>query len=89
MKKHKTGSIRLTVTTDYDIHSMVMSLRTWGRIQAGTPIRIKGQGFYIEGERSQDEWTFNQAKPGAVTADAEDGFQIFEGGLDEVTTEIL
>lgn len=89
MKHHKSGSVRLSVDTGYDTHSMVMSQRTWKRIQSGASLSIKGQGFFIEGEKSQDVWSFNLIELGSVAVEAEDGFDVFSGTLSEVSAENL
>jgi hypothetical protein len=85
MNKHQNGRVRLTVNYGYDIHSIEMPASTWRQIQAGKEDMVKGQGFYIEGVRAQDFWIFNTVEYNHVWITADDGFDVFSGGLDNVT----
>jgi hypothetical protein len=59
MTKHQNGRVRLTVNYGYDIHSIEVPASTWLQIQGGESMTVRGQGFFVEGEFSQDEWAFN------------------------------
>ena len=49
----------LTVDYGYDIHSVEASRDDWERALAGERISFGGQGFYVEGVREDDYWSFN------------------------------
>lgn len=87
MTKHQNGRVRLTVSYGHDIHSVEMPASSWRQIQAGKEDTVKGQGFYIEGVRAQDFWIFNTVEDNHVWITADDGFDVFSGGLDNVTVE--
>jgi hypothetical protein len=87
MKTHKTGSIRVTVPTEYDIHSIILSQRTVARVLRGARVAVKGQGFYVEGERTQDLWEFNTIEAHSLTVTCDDGFDVFAGTIEEATIE--
>ena len=89
MTKHKAGTVKVTINYGYDIHSIVMSPRSWDRIAKGEEVTMKGQGFFIEGVESQYVWTFNSPKAGALSVDAEDGHQIFIGHMSAASTQTI
>jgi hypothetical protein len=74
---------RITVDYDYDIHSVTVSAKIVNQIKRGEAVTVKGQGFYIEGEKTKDVWSFNCTAPNALEVDGEDGHQIFIGGCPE------
>jgi len=84
-KEYETGSVTVTVDYSYDVHSITFSKRTWGLIDRGFPINIKGQGFNVEGLVEQDLWTFNDLTRGAraVEVTIDEGREIFCGSLDD------
>jgi hypothetical protein len=59
MKKYKTGAVQITISYGYDIHSIVVSRRTFDRIEHGAKIKIKGPGFPTDDGIVQDYWIFN------------------------------
>ena len=87
MKTHKTGSVRVTVSTGYDVHSVVLSQRTIARALRGAPVSVKGQGFHIEGERTQDQWAFNTIEDHSLTVTCANGFDVFAGTIEEASIE--
>jgi hypothetical protein len=54
MTKHKAGTVKVTINYGYDIHSIVMSQRSWDRIAKGEAVTMNGQGFFIQGVESED-----------------------------------
>ena len=44
-------------------------------------MNIDGQGFSIEGEVSQDTWSF---KNKVISVTCENGFDVFRGALDDI-----
>jgi hypothetical protein len=89
MKKHQIRRVRLTVNYGYDIHSVEVPASTWLQIQGGEAMTVSGQGFSVEGELSQDEWTFNGQESGSLQVTAEDAFEIFVGVVSNITVEEL
>lgn len=80
---------RITVNYGYDIHSVTVTAKIVDQIQRGEAVTVKGQGFYIEGEKSKDIWSFNCTGHNALEVDGEDGYQIFIGEVTSATiTEV-
>lgn len=79
--KFKSGEVKITVDYGYDIHSLVISGKTWDRIWKGTNVSVRGQGFHWDGEPDQDRWTFNRSVRGAVKVGTDGGGQIYEGNF--------
>lgn len=75
------GTARITVDYGYDLHSLVLSFRTFRRIQAGAVLTIRGQGFFVEGVKETDSWTFNASSPGSIRVETDEGREVFEGNL--------
>ncbi len=89
MTKHQTGRVRLTVNYGYDIHSVEVHKSTWLQILVGGEVSVKGQGFFVEGEFSQDEWAFNGRGSGSLQVTAEGAFNVFNGVVSDITVEEL
>ena len=89
MTKHQIRRVRLTVNYGYDIHSVEVPESTWLQIQGGEVVSVQGQGFSVEGEFSQDEWTFNGQGSGSLHVTAEGAFEIFVGVVSHITVEEL
>jgi proline racemase len=89
MTKHKAGTVKVTINYGYDIHSIVMSQRSWDRIAKGEAVTMNGQGFFIQGVESEDVWTYNSPEAGALSVDAEDGHQIFIGHMSAASTQTI
>jgi len=85
----KSGRMEITVYNGYDQHSVRLSGRTMAQIQAGKHVHVRGQGFFVEGVKEADSWTFNATSPGSVYVDTDEGREVFEGhfGDDEVWVE--
>ncbi len=91
MSPHTSGgTARITVDAGYDIHSLVLSGRTFGRIQAGAVLTLRGQGFFVEGVKEADSWSFNATSPGSIRVETDEGREVFDGsfGDEEVWVEI-
>ena len=79
------SKITLTVDYDYDIHSVETSRDDWERALAGEQVSFGGQGFYVEGVREDDYWSFNYPSPGDLEVGGENGRQIFVGSLSDIS----
>jgi hypothetical protein len=49
---------RISVEWGYEIHSIALTARNWARVKARNPLRIRGQGYWYEGEHFWDYWDF-------------------------------
>jgi len=78
---NRTLKTRITISYGYDIHSLVLSTSDFEKIKGGASMNIEGQGFSIEGEVSQDTWSF---KNKAISVTCENGFDVFQGALDDI-----
>ena len=78
------SKITLTVNYGYDIHSVEASRNDWERALSGEQVSFGGQGFYVEGVREDDYWSFNYPSPGDLKVGGEDGRQIFVGSLSDI-----
>jgi hypothetical protein len=79
--QHKTGTVAVSVDYEYDIHNVVLSKRTFDRIEAGESITKKGQGFPVEGECEQDWWIFNAESRWSIEVNTDQGWDIYRGSL--------
>lgn len=80
---------RITVNYGYDIHSVTVSAKIVEQIKRGDAVTVKGQGFFIEGEKTKDVWSFNCTGPNALEVEGEDGHEIFIGKVTSATiTEV-
>lgn len=75
------GTAQVTLDCGYDTHSLVLPLRAFRRIQAGAVLTIRGQGFFVEGVKETDSWTFNASSPGSIRVETDEGREVFEGNL--------
>lgn len=75
------GTARITVDYGYDLHSLMLSRRTFRRIQAGAVLTLRGQGFFVEGVKEADSWIFNATSPGSIRVETEEGREIFDGSI--------
>ena len=73
-------SVTLTVNYGYDTHSIDISTDVFLKIQSGTNIELQGKGFSIEGDLTQDFWNFSDR---SIHVFCENGFEIFNGSLDD------
>lgn len=83
------GASRITVNYSFDFHSVLLSPRTLRRILAGAVLTLRGQGFFVEGVKEKDSWSFNATSPGSIRVETDEGREVFEGHLgdDEVWVE--
>ena len=56
--------------------SVTPSAAAWENIDAGSIVKIQGEGYFYDGEEFQDTWYFNSDGPGTlrVCYDDADGF---------------
>lgn len=89
--EYVTGRVTITVDYGYDVHTLIISGRTFDRVKSGKPLEVKGQGFDSEGERLQDYWAFNTRERGSLEVTYEGAGEIFIGELasGEVTIKDL
>jgi hypothetical protein len=80
MKTNKS-KIRLTISYGYDTHSLELPSDEFDLIKEGKSIVIKGQGFFIEDECTQDYWIFNNK---SLNISCENTFQVFEGSINDI-----
>lgn len=85
----KSGWAHIAIYNGYDQHSVRLAGRTLSRIQAGRLVRLRGQGFHVDGRREADFWTFNATAPGSIQVDTDEGRDVFRGhfGDEEVWVE--
>lgn len=79
--KFTSGEVKITVDYGYDIHSLLISGRTWNRIRRGIAIEVRGQGFFCEGQREEDSWYFHRSSRESVEISTDSGRDIYLGGL--------
>ena len=89
MTNYQSRRVRLTVSYGYDIHSVEVPASTWQLIQGGQPVTVQGQGLSVEGEFSQDEWSFNVLGRSTLQVTAEGAFEIFDGVFADISVEEL
>jgi len=77
-KKHKSGTVRITISYGYDIHWIELSQKTFSRIQKGKKVEIRGQGFSTEEGSTQDHCVFNHKEPGGVHVWCDDGRDLYK-----------
>jgi len=78
---NKTSNTRITISYGYDIHSLVLSTSDFEKIKGGASMNIEGQGFSIEGDVSQDIWSFKNKQ---ISVTCENGFDVFQGTLADI-----
>jgi hypothetical protein len=49
---------RIIVEWGYECHAITLTARNWARIKAGKPLRIRGEGYWYEGDHFWDYWSF-------------------------------
>lgn len=78
---NKSPITRITISYGYDIHSLVLSTSDFEKIKGGSSINVVGQGFSIEGDVSQDIWSFINKQ---ISVTCENGFDVFQGTLADI-----
>jgi hypothetical protein len=80
---------KITVNYGYDIHSVTVSRKVMDQINSGEAVSVRGQGYYIEGDKERDDWSFHCAGPGSLEVECDNGHQVYIGELSDATiTEI-
>ncbi len=85
----KSGAAKVFVDNGFDQHSLVISVRTLARIQAGKPVILRGQGFPVEGVMERDHWCFNSRAFGSVQVVTDQGRDVFEGNLRDAEVAVV
>jgi hypothetical protein len=52
--------------------SIHLTPRNWAKVKAGKPLRIRGKGYWYEGERYQDYWHFGGGIDGELLVQYDD-----------------
>ena len=80
---------RIAINYGYDIHSVTVPAKIVDQIKRGEAVTVKGQGFYIEGEKTQDVWSFHCTGDNELEVEGDNGHQIYIGKVSSTTiTEI-
>jgi hypothetical protein len=80
----------VSVELGYELHSITLAARNWARVKSGKPLRIRGKGFYFEGEFFWDYWSFAGGLEGELIVEYGEGFGRrtgFNGRLSDATIE--
>lgn len=78
----------ITVEWGYEHHSLALSRKDWDLIKAGQSLRIRGDGYYYEGDFFWDYWFFGGGLDGILQVDyGEDGATGFVGKLRDALIE--
>jgi hypothetical protein len=84
-QSYKTGEISLVIECGYDIHTFKTSNRTYQRILKGNELTLKGQGFNLTGDYTeQDYWCFNKRDIGSIDVYTSEGRDVFSGTFDDL-----
>lgn len=75
----------ITVNYGYDIHSVTVSQKVMDQIKSGEAVSVRGQGFYIEGDKESDAWSFHCTAPGSLEVECDNGHQVYIGELSNAT----
>ncbi len=65
--KRVRTSATVAVRWGYARHHLHLTARNWARVKAGKPLRIRGKGYYYEGEFFWDYWHFEGGLNGGLT----------------------
>jgi hypothetical protein len=88
MKRHKTATVQIIISYGYDIHSIRVSRRTFSRIERGSQVEIKGQGFPTDEGWSQDYWIFNKGETRELEVYCDDGREVYRGSYATALVDI-
>jgi hypothetical protein len=81
---------RITVEWGYERHTIVLTARNWSKVKRSHRFRIRGKGYYYEGEFFWDYWGFAGGSDGDLVVEyGNDGGTGFVGKLREATIEEL
>lgn len=78
---NKSLNTRITISYGYDIHSLILPTSDFEEIKGGASMNIEGQGFSIEGDVTQDIWSFKNKE---ISVTCENGFDVFQGTLADI-----
>jgi hypothetical protein len=88
--RRKKGTLGATVSVElgYELHSITLTAINWSRVKSGRPLRIRGKGFYYEGEFFWDYWNFGGGLDGELLVEyGEGGASGFIGKLEDAIIE--
>jgi hypothetical protein len=72
-------SIRIYISSGYDVHSIVVPQSVHNRIKAGQAVKVPGQGFPTDDGLIQDFWLFNHKQHGKVYVYCDDTRDVYDG----------
>lgn len=78
----------IVVSWGYEQHSIRLTPRNWRRVKSGKRLKLRGKGYYYEGEFFWDYWNFAGGLEGSLIVEyGDDGGTGFEGKLSDATIE--
>jgi hypothetical protein len=77
---------RISVEWGYEIHSITLTARNWSRVKAGKPLRIRGQGYWYDGEHFWDYWAFAGGMEGRLIVSYHQKTEWYADGWDGALT---
>jgi hypothetical protein len=85
----KNASAIISVTWGNDVEvSIKLTPRNWAKVQCGKPLKIRGKGYYYEGEFFWDYWSFEGGFEGSLLVSyGQDGGVGFEGKLRDASIQ--
>ena len=86
-KGHLAASITVEWGNNVEV-SLTLSQQNWAKIKSGKPFSIRGKGYFYEGKRYQDYWSFGGGLEGSlIVVYGEDSGVGFDGRLSEAKIE--
>jgi hypothetical protein len=80
----KPSSATISVEWGYETHAITLSVKNWSRVKRGLPLKIRGKGYWYEGEFFWDYWDFGGGLDGHLWVSyGEDGGEGFDGKLSD------
>ena len=73
MLRQKSVGATIYVEWGYELHSITLTSRNWGRIKSGKPLRIRGKGYLYEAEFFWDYWNFEGGMTGELVVEYGNG----------------
>ena len=71
----------ITVEWGYECHSIMLTARNWARMKAGKPLRIRGKGYWYEGEHFWTYWDFTGGLDGGLVVSCHRGTEWYGDGF--------
>lgn len=72
----------------YEIHSITLTSRNWRIVKSGQGLKIRGKGYWADGDHFWDYWTFNSTPDESLLVEyGDDGATGFRGQMDAADIE--